>query len=270
MLTEMKNYPRLDLAADTRLVAGGVRDGLDDSLYIFRTPFGYQRAAELYRPVGDGPYPAILYLHWYEPQATDSNRSQFEAEAIEFAKLGAVCLAVETLWSDRDFFFKRTQADDERNSIEEVVNLRRYMDFLLCQPGVDPGRFALVGHDFGGMYGALAGALDRRPSHYVIMAATPRFPHWYLYLPKLEGEAREDFIRAMQPIDPITHIADLAPAPVLFQFGDDDVHVSLERAEEFFAAAGEPKEKRVYKAGHGLCEEATAERKAWLKEKLGL
>jgi dienelactone hydrolase len=269
MLTRMKNYPQLD-PADTRLVAGGVKDGLEDSLYIFQTPFGYQRAAELYRPVGDGPYPAILYIHWFEPEAPDSNRTQFEAEAIEFSKLGAVCLAVETLWSDRDFFFKRTQADDERNSIEEVVNLRRCMDFLLCQPGVDPSRFVLVGHDFGGMYGALAGALDGRPSHYVIMAATPRFPHWYLYLPKLEDEAREDFIRKMQPIDPITHVADLSPAPVFFQFGDDDFHVSMQRAEEFFDAAREPKEMKIYHSGHGLNDKATADRKAWLKEKLGL
>jgi dienelactone hydrolase len=269
MLTEMKNYPRLG-PSETRLVAGGVKDGLEDSLHIFQTPFGYQRAAELYRPVGGGPYPAILYIHWYEPQAPDSNRSQFEAESIEFSKLGAVCLAVETLWSDRDFFFKRTQVDDERNSVEEVVNLRRFMDFLLNQPGVDPGRFALVGHDFGGMYGALAGSLDGRPSHYVIMAATPRFPNWYLYLPKLEGEAREAYIQKMAPIDPITHIANLSPAPILFQFGDNDLHVSLERAEEFFEAAREPKEKRIYSSGHGLTEEASADRKAWLKEKLGL
>jgi fermentation-respiration switch protein FrsA (DUF1100 family) len=160
--------------------------------------------------------------------------------------------------------------DDERNSVEEVVNLRRFMDFLLNQPGVDPGRFALVGHDFGGMYGALAGSLDGRPSHYVIMAATPRFPNWYLYLPKLEGEAREAYIQKMAPIDPITHIANLSPAPILFQFGDNDLHVSLERAEEFFEAAREPKEKRIYSSGHGLTEEASADRKAWLKEKLGL
>ena len=50
-----------------------------------------------------------------------------------------------------------------------------------------PKRFALVGHDFGGMYGALAGNLDRRPTQYVLMAATPRFPDWYLYWPQAGG-----------------------------------------------------------------------------------
>jgi len=36
------------------------------------------------------------------------------------------------------------------------------------------------------------------------MAATPRFPDWYLYLPRLDGEAREAFIQEMRALDPIT------------------------------------------------------------------
>jgi len=114
------------------------------------------------------------------------------------------------------------------------------------------------------------GSLDRRPTHYVIMAATPRFPDWYLYSPKLEGEAREVFIRQMSEIDPITHIQSLSPAPVFFQFATDDPHVPKERAEEFFAAAIEPKEMKWYQAGHALNPDATLDRKAWLKENLGL
>ena len=74
-----------------------------------------------------------------------------------------------------------------------------------------PDDLHYVGHDFGGMYGVLAGSLDQRPTHYVVMAATPRFPDWYLYSPKLEGEAREAFIRQMSEIDPITHIPNLSP-----------------------------------------------------------
>ena len=115
------------------------------------------------------------------------------------------------------------------------------MDLLLSQPNVDSSRFAFVGHDFGGMYGVLAGSLDQRPTHYVVMAATPRFPDWYLYSPKLEGDAREAFIRQMSEIDPITHIQNLSPAPVFFQFATDDPHVPKERAEEFFAAANRTK-----------------------------
>lgn len=269
MLAQMQNYPKL-ASSDVRLIGAKKEEGYEKQLLVFQTPFGFRRTAELFLPEGDGPFPAILYVHWYEPESPDSNRSQFVNEAVEMAKSGVICLTVETMWSDPDFFMKRTQADDMRYSMEEVVNLRRFMDFLLSQSNVDMKRFAFVGHDFGGMYGVLAGSLDKRPTHYVVMAATPRFSDWYLYAPRLEGEAREKFIREMNEIDPITHVPTLSPAPILFQFGNDDFHVPLERVEEFFAAAKEPKEKKIYTSGHHLNEEAAKDRNAWLKGQLGL
>ena len=269
MLDEIRNHPVLK-PEEVRLYRTRTEEQIERSLLIFQTPFGTRRVAELFRPQGEGPFPSLLYLHWYEPASSDSNRSQFAAEAAELARQGAISLTVETLWSDPDFFIKRTQADDIRNSQQEVIILRRFLDFLVSQPGVDRERVALVGHDFGGMYGVLAGNLDRRPSHYVIMAATPRFPDWYLYAPELEGQQREDFIREFSPLDPILNVAGLAPAPILFQFGTDDPHVPVQRAEEFFAAAREPKLMKWYEAGHGLNEQAAADRKLWLKEQLGL
>ena len=269
MLTQMHEYQKLE-ADDIRVLVSRAQEGLVRQLWVIQTPFGYRRVAEMVRPEGEGSYPAILYVHWFEPESITSHRSQFDEEAEELARSGAVCISIETLWSDRDFFLKRTQENDLQNSIEEAVNIRRAMDLLLSQPGVDPKRFAYVGHDFGGMYGVLAGSLDGRPTHYVVMAATPRFPDWYLYLPKLEGEPRQAFIRQMAEIDPIAHVSNLSPAEVFFQFATDDFHVPKERAEEFFAAAKDPKEMKWYEAGHGLNEDATRDRKAWLKEKLEL
>src|SRR6266498_2476147 len=186
MLSQMREYPKL-VSKDLRMLVSRTQDGLTSQLWVIQTPFGYRRVAEMFKPEADGSYAAILYVHWYEPESISSHRSQFEEEAKELAQSGAVCISLETLWSDRDFFLKRTQEDDAQNSVEEVVNIRRAMDLLLSQPNVDSKRFAFVGHDFGGMYGVLAGSLDKRPTHYVLMAATPHFPDWYLYLPKLEG-----------------------------------------------------------------------------------
>jgi predicted esterase len=269
MLDQMRNYKKLD-SKDVRVLGKRVQDGIESQLLVIESPFGYRRVAEMFRPEGESSLASILYVHWYEPESISSHRTQFEEEAKDLARGGAVCLSIETLWSDRDFFLKRTQEDDMRNSREEVVNIRRAMDLILSQPNVDANRFAYVGHDFGGMYGVLAGSLDQRPTHYVVMASTPRFPDWYLYLPKMEDEAREMFIREMAEIDPITHIPGLSPARLFFQFATDDFHVPKERAEEFFAAAKEPKEMKWYEAGHGLNEEATRDRKDWLKQALGL
>ena len=269
MLPKMRDYQTLD-PHNLRVLVKRTQDGMESQLLVIQTPFGYRRVAEMFRPEGDGSCPGILYVHWYEPESMTSHRTQFEEEAKEMARAGAVCISIETLWSDRDFFLKRTQAEDFQNSVQEVVNIRRAMDLLVSQSNVDSKRFAYVGHDFGGMYGVLAGSLDQRPTHYVLMAATPRFPDWYLYLPKLEGEPREAFIAQMAEIDPILHVPHLSPAEVFFQFATDDFHVPKERAEEFFAAARQPKEMKWYEAGHGLNEDATHDRKAWLKEKLAL
>jgi dienelactone hydrolase len=265
----ISTYRKLE-SEDVRLIGKRAADGIETQLLVIQTPYGYRRVAELYSPQTERPCAAILYLHWYEPGSPDSDRSQFQEEAQELTGWGAVSLLIETMWSDRDFFIKRTQREDLQNSVEEVVNIRRAIDFLLSQANMDVKRFALVGHDFGGMYGVLAGSLDQRPSHYVVMAATPRFPDWYLYGPKLEGQTRDEFIHQFSPLDPISHIANLSPAPVFFQFGTDDPHVSKERAEEFSGAASQPKEIKWYESGHGLDQAATVDRKNWLKEKLAL
>ena len=59
------------------------------------------------------------------------------------------------------------------------------MDYL-SQAGVDAGRFALlVGHDFGGnVWRAGREFWIGGPRIMWSMAATPRFPDWYLHAPK--------------------------------------------------------------------------------------
>jgi dienelactone hydrolase len=256
---------------DIREVGQREQEGVLERLFTYATPFGTRRAAELIRPSAGGDQAAaILYVHWFEPESPNSNRTQFHDEAMQMARRGAACLLVETMWSDRDWFIKRTQADDYDVSIRQAIELRQALDLLLAQPGVDAHRCAYVGHDFGGMYGVLAGSADGRPTHYVIMAATPRFPEWFLYYPRLEGQARERFVERLAPLDPIANVAKLAPAPILFQFARTDPHVPIERAEDFYAAAAEPKEILWYETGHGLNADATRDRIAWLAERLGL
>jgi dienelactone hydrolase len=142
---------------DIREAGSSEHDGVIERLFSYTNPYGQRRVAELIRPAGAGPHAAILYVHWYEPESHDSNRTQFHQEAADLAQRGAVSLLVETMWSDRDWFLKRTQADDYANSVRQVVELRQAIDLLLAQPGVDSARFAYVGHDFGAMYGVLTG-----------------------------------------------------------------------------------------------------------------
>lgn len=260
-----------DLDFGIRPVFARPQEGIVIENFTYLSPFERRRAAFLVKPEGEVTQAApILFVHWYEPEAPDSNNRQFLPEAITLAKQGAVCLLVETMWSDLDWFLKRTQADDIQNSIEQVVELRQAMDLLLSQPGIDAERFAYVGHDFGAMYGVLMGSIDPRPKAYVLMAGTPRWHEWFLYYPPMTEEARDAYIKEMQSFDPIEHIGNLAPAPVLLQFGDNDPHVPLARTEAFFGAASEPKEMKIYQAGHGLNDAARTDRLAWLSNTLDL
>lgn len=255
---------------DLRQVRINHREGITRELFTHATPFGYRRVGELIRPTSNACGAAILYVHWLEPQVPDSNRTQFVSEAETMAQRGAVTLLIETMWSDRDWFIKRTQADDYANSRRQVIELRQALDLLGAQPGVDARRVAYVGHDFGAMYGVLLGSIDPRVTCFALMAGAPHFSDWYLYYPKLEGAARDEFIKQMMPLDPINNVAQLSPAPILFQFATNDHHVPSERAQAFFDAAREPKELRWYEAGHGLNPEATRDRVEWVARQLGL
>jgi len=260
---------RPGLPLDVQWVAKRDSEGISVSELTFRAAEDQRRVATLIRPEGgDSPLPVVLYVHWYEPQACDSNRTQFLEEATGMAAKGVMSLLIETMWSDREWFLKRTQAEDYDASIQQTIEIRRAMDLLLSQSGADAERFAYVGHDFGAMYGVLAGSVDLRPTCYVLMAGTPRFPDWFLYYPKLEGEERAAFAKQMAPLDPIERVKLLSPSPVLFQFGNTDPHVPIERAEAFFDGAEHPKAMFTYDAGHELNEIAMQDRAVWLSQRL--
>lgn len=230
---------------------------------------GGRTKAFLVAPPRKGSYAGVLFVHWLESGAPDSNRTQFLAQAIELAQSGTVSLLVETMWSDPEWFMKRTQADDYKNTVRQVKELRRALDVLLAQPGVDPKRIAYVGHDFGAMCGAVLAGVDRRPRFYALQAGTSEFSHWYLLFPKLEGEARQKFIEELAPLDPTRYIGE-AGVPVLLQFGRKDPFVPEAKANAFLAATKEPKKVLRYDAGHPLNEQAVKDRQVWLKEQLRL
>ena len=228
-------------------------------------------AATLIAPAAPAanPAPAILFVHWYGPPAPTSNRTQFVPDAIALAQRGVTSLLIDTPWSAPTYFRTRTRAEDYSRSVQQVKDLRRALDVLAAQPGIDRTRFAYVGHDFGAMYGSIAAVVDPRVTHFVFMAGTASFSDWFLYGPKMEGEARETFIAELAPLDPVKWVTRLR-GPVLLQFADNDEHVSTARREQLAAAAPKGADVRVYKAGHELSGESTRERLEWLRQKLAL
>ena len=126
---------------DIREVGTEKKDGTVRCDMTYISPFNRRRAAYFVSPEGEGPFPVILYVHWYEPKSPDSNCTQFLDEAMSMAKRGAASLLIETMRSDRDWFIKRTQDEDYDSSIQQVVELRQATDLLLTRPG---GLIAIV------------------------------------------------------------------------------------------------------------------------------
>ena len=233
------------------------------------SPAGQAVKAFLVTPAtGAGPHAAILYVHWLgEPVTT--NRTEFLDEAVALAGRGVVSLLVDTMWAEPKWYENRVPEEDFARSVRQVVELRRAMDLLLVQPGVDLKRVAFVGHDFGAMYGAVASGLDRRAKTYVFMAGVPHLIDWFLFARQPQDPAA--YRRQIAPLDPVIFIGRLAPAPVFFQFAQKDPYVSAAQAAEFYAAALPRKHLATYDAGHDLhTAEVAADRVAWLVRELEL
>lgn len=229
---------------------------------------GTRNAATLVAPAtASAGRPAVLFLHWYGPPHATSNRTQYLPEAIELAGSGVVSLLVDTPWSKERWFATRDSAKDYEFTVQMTKNVTRALDVLLAQPALDTSRVAVVGHDFGAMWGALAVAGDPRVTHFIYAAGTRSFTDWYLYTPRREGADREAFVAKLAPLDPILYLPKIAPRPVLLQFGTRDEHVTNDAAKAQADAAKEPKTVKIYEnAGHELTYQARVDRLAWLQE----
>lgn len=234
---------------------------------------GTRNAATLVTPPANaaGPGAAILYVHWYEPPKPSSNRTEFLAEAIELASLGTTSLLVDTPWRMEEWFPTRDSSRDYEFSVQQAGEIRRALDVLLAQGRIDPARVAIVGHDFGAMFGALAAAADRRVTHLVYMAGSGSMGEWFLFQPKREGADRDAFLAKLHPLDPELALARFSPRPILLQFGTKDRFVSAASAKAQAEAVKGPKTVKMYEgAEHELTYAAVRDRVGWIKEQFGL
>ncbi len=261
------NYPATRLDVRVRKTE---RKGMIEIRDIsFSGVAGKRIAAYMVLPGGTKPAPAVLYAHWYANEP-DSNRFEFLDEAIDLARRGQASLLVETMWSPANWYQDRVQENDYANSIEQVKNFRRALDVLAAEPSVDASRVALVGHDFGGMYGTLTAAADPRVKALAIMAATTSWSDWYMFGKfKLEGEAYNQYVAKMAPLDPVKYMGRLT-IPVLMQFAQFDLYVPAAKIQTFRKALPNAKPALIYDAGHGLDWQAARDRKAFLIDFFGL
>ncbi len=228
--------------------------------------------AYLVRPAAgsDRPLAAVLWVHWLgEPSTT--NRTQFLDEATALAGDGVVSLLVDTMWAEPGWYRNRRFDRDRADSIAQVVALRRALDVLLGQPGVDPTRAAIVAHDYGAMHSAILAGVDPRVPNFVFIAGTPSLLDWAFYVAK--PESMEAYVAAMHAVELKDYLAHTSHATFLHQYAEHDYYVPLAKALEFFTATAGRKQLAVYSgASHAMTEVPAIrlDRTVWLRRQLKL
>lgn len=243
------------------------------------SPFGGRVSAWLVVPAGEGPFAGLVYLH-----GSETWRDDFLDEAIAMAQGGAVSLVLDApfarMGDDRHFALSDfADPEDERAmTAQAIVDARRAYDALAARDDVDPQRLGFVGHSWGASLGVVLAAVDPRPSSLVLITGRPS---WTGFLAesdedwvarerdRLTPEEWDRYLRLMAPLDAMAEIDNVDAERLYLQYGTADGVVPVEVSAQLIDAADGARSD-LYDAGHALDDAATADRVAWLVERLGL
>jgi pimeloyl-ACP methyl ester carboxylesterase len=220
--------------------------------------------AYLVRPTADAPVAGVLFLHWLGDQ--DSSREEFVDEALELAGRG-----VESMLTTQRFPWVERPSGVEHDRVAiglQVRTIRRALAVLADEVGST--RIALVGHDYGAMYGILAASVDERVDALACMAPDSTWVNWFVtYFHVVDAGGATAYAAAMADLDPLTRLGEV-DGPLLLQFGTSDFYVSSEVASALAEAAPAGRTVKAYDIGHRLDDAARTERDAWLLDRLGV
>jgi dienelactone hydrolase len=210
----------------------------------------------------------VLYLHWLEPPASNQNRSEFLDEAVQVAEHGAVAILPDLTfpWTG-DFFGDKRDVDSVK---AQEFAVRTAYRALLGQPGVDSRRTAVVGHDYGAMYGSLLAASEPGLKAEVFMAGDATWSNWFaLYFLGLDEADIPAYHALFAGLDPVDNVARMHDHLYL-QWAGRDPFIDATVQARFAAADAQAKVSLYPTSGHFLEQPAKDDRIPWLLGQLGL
>lgn len=189
--------------------------------------------AFLVRPESGGRGSAILYLHLLGP---GGDKSEFLDEAKAMAAKGAVSLLPQQRvpwqqpWAG--------DAGDLELGRGQLAELRAGIAILRAERGVAKGRVAIVGHDYGAMSGLVLMAEDPAIMGGAFLAFAPRYSDWIGYFHGRNPLPKDQYDRAMAPLDPMKSLSRIGGRPLFLQFAKNDKYLSPDTIESIRIAAG--------------------------------
>ncbi|HIA48286.1 MAG TPA: hypothetical protein EYN96_10055 [Candidatus Hydrogenedentes bacterium] len=131
---------------------------------------GFYVTGNLYRPVGEGPFPAVYcpHGHWEEGRLVNNDINSIPGRSITLARMGAVVFTVDMVgYNDSSQFEHRWSKDEYKLWGIHPFALQlwgsvRALDFLQSLPDVDPERIGVTGASGGGTQTFALMAVDER------------------------------------------------------------------------------------------------------------
>jgi dienelactone hydrolase len=210
--------------------------------------------------------PAVLWLHWLGE--INNDRSEYLSEAVGLAGKGAYSVL------PNGYFPWVPNPDGTTGDVTLVENqvaaFRSALDRLASERAVDPTRIALVGHDYGAMYGALLADSDDRISTMVLQAPDALMGNWFAqFWLQLEGDARTQYLALFDGLDPVDHTARLGDR-VLFQWAGRDDFIGQDVRDAYAASSPDAQVDFYERNDHEFRDDARADRLDFLADQLGL
>ena len=239
----------------------------------YPSPKGGDVTAYLLIPEGEGPHAGIILMH-----GSSGSRESLLPLAKDLVVTGAVTMTIDgpaARVPGRSWLTFTPQ--DWEEQIQLIVDLRRAVDVLTQQPGVDPARIGYIGYSYGAAMGGLLAGVEHRIKAYGLMVGDGGLVTHFMEAGEPVGgfetipeQMREAWLEAMEPIDSIHYVGHAAPSALFFQNARYDGLVSEADALAYQAAGSEPKWIEWYDSGHGLPDQAFYDMVEWLAEQIDI
>lgn len=228
----------------------------------YRSAHGLRVTASLAhpKPETDELIPVLLLVH-----GLGGSRKDFREYEKVFVGAGYALFAIDAPGhgerrseGEAPEFFGRHPYATRDLLIQAVIDCRRAIDYLSRTKQFDAKRIGYIGTSMGGKVGALLAGVDDRVQAPVLVVAGGDWKKM-LESSKLPSVRKirdddpkkvEEYLRALDPVDPCRWVGRISPRPVLMINGDADSIVPPESNKALHAAAKEPKKVVWYKGDH--------------------
>jgi uncharacterized protein len=262
----------VDAPLNLQVAFESANNGVEVSAISFSSPGAGRATGLLFDPVTRSSLrPGVVLMHGMPGTARG-----MAALGQLLAQHGAVVIAIDAPFARRAGPPVQFTTQDRAEQIQLMKDLQRAVDVLRTHVNVDDGRIAYLGISYGGAMGALFAGIERRIKAAVLVVADGGLvshftgPEDSSFMAGLSCDTRAGWFRDMAPIEPIRFIAHALPTALLLQNGRLDNLVPAADAQALHTAAPQPNTILWYEAGHGLNQQAAADRLDWLRQEIGL